>query len=47
MYSFTEPTLRCQGVSQLESGAWHLLIGDKASGLSEALERLVTHPINA
>ena len=33
--------LGCQGVSQLDSGVWHLLIGDKASGLSEALERLV------
>ena len=40
-------TLGCQGVSQLESGVWHLLMGDKASGLSEALERLVTRPINA
>src|SRR5471032_3410891 len=34
--------LGCQGVSQLDSGVWHLLIGDKASGLSEALERLVS-----
>jgi len=34
--------LGCQGVSQMESGVWHLLIGDKASGLSEALERLVS-----
>jgi PTS system N-acetylglucosamine-specific IIC component len=34
--------LGCQGVSQLESGVWHLLIGDKASGLGEALERLVS-----
>jgi PTS system N-acetylglucosamine-specific IIC component len=33
--------LGCQGVSQLDSGVWHLLIGDKASGLGEALERLV------
>jgi PTS system N-acetylglucosamine-specific IIC component len=33
--------LGCQGVSQLESGVWHLLIGDKATGLGEALERLV------
>lgn len=40
-------TLGCQGVSQLESGVWHLLMGDKASGLGEALERLVTRPINA
>jgi PTS system N-acetylglucosamine-specific IIC component len=34
--------LGCQGVSQIDSGVWHLLIGDKASGLSEALERLVS-----
>ena len=34
--------LGCQGVSQLDSGVWHLLIGDKASGLGEALERLVS-----
>jgi PTS system N-acetylglucosamine-specific IIC component len=33
--------LGCQGVSQLESGVWHLLIGDKATGLGEALEYLV------
>ncbi|MFC6339467.1 PTS N-acetyl-D-glucosamine transporter [Pseudomonas sp. CCM 7891] len=39
--------LGCQGVSQLDSGAWHLLIGDKAAGLGEALERLITRPINA
>ena len=39
--------LGCQGVSQLESGVWHLLMGDKASGLGEALERLVSRPINA
>ena len=39
--------LGCQGVSQLESGVWHLLIGDKAPGLGEALERLVTRSINA
>ncbi|WP_411565706.1 N-acetylglucosamine-specific PTS transporter subunit IIBC [Pseudomonas orientalis] len=37
--------LGCQGVSQLESGVWHLLIGDKASGLGEALERLVSGPV--
>jgi PTS system N-acetylglucosamine-specific IIC component len=34
--------LGCQGVSQLESGVWHLLIGDKASGLGEVLERLAS-----
>jgi N-acetylglucosamine PTS system EIICBA or EIICB component len=40
--------LGCQGVSQLDSGVWHLLIGDKASGLSEVLERLVSvHEVGA
>jgi PTS system N-acetylglucosamine-specific IIC component len=39
--------LGCQGVSRLESGVWHLLIGDKAAGLGEALERLVSRPVNA
>ncbi|MBU5238021.1 PTS transporter subunit EIIB, partial [Vibrio cholerae] len=34
--------LGCQGVSQLDSGVWHLLIGDKALGLGEVLERLVS-----
>ena len=38
--------LGCQGVSQLDSGVWHLLVGDKATGLGEALERL-TRPLNA
>lgn len=33
--------LGCQGVSQLDSGVWHLVMGDQASGLGEALERLV------
>lgn len=33
--------LGCQGVSQLEGGVWHLLIGDKASSLNDALEALV------
>jgi len=33
--------LGCQGVSALDGGVWHLLIGDKALSLSEALERLV------
>ena len=31
----------CLGVRQLESGVWHLLMGDKAPGLGQALERLV------
>jgi PTS system N-acetylglucosamine-specific IIC component len=34
-------TLGCQGVSQLEGGIWHLLVGDKAPSLSDALEALV------
>ncbi|MGF6198732.1 N-acetylglucosamine-specific PTS transporter subunit IIBC [Pseudomonas laurylsulfatiphila] len=33
--------LGCQGVSQLEGGIWHLLVGDKAASLSSALEALV------
>jgi PTS system N-acetylglucosamine-specific IIC component len=33
--------LGCQGVSQLDGGVWHLLIGEKAQSLSEALEVLV------
>lgn len=33
--------LGCQGVSQLEGGIWHLLVGDKAASLSDALEALV------
>jgi PTS system N-acetylglucosamine-specific IIC component len=34
-------TLGCQGVSQLDGGIWHLLIGEKAPSLSGALEALV------
>ncbi|EJM82413.1 hypothetical protein PMI34_04778 [Pseudomonas sp. GM74] len=33
--------LGCQGVSQPDGGVWHLLIGDKAPSLSDALEALV------
>lgn len=33
--------LGCQGVSALDGGVWHLLIGDNAASLSEALEALV------
>ncbi len=33
--------LGCQGVSQLEGGVWHLLVGDKAASLSGALDSLV------
>ncbi|VVP06466.1 N-acetylglucosamine-specific PTS transporter subunit IIBC [Pseudomonas fluorescens] len=33
--------LGCQGVSQLEGGVWHLLVGDKAASLSGAIEALV------
>ncbi|NWC10268.1 PTS transporter subunit EIIC [Pseudomonas agarici] len=30
-------TLGCQGVSQLDKGVWHLLVGNRAGGMSEAL----------
>ena len=33
--------LGCHGVSQLDGGIWHLLVGDKAASLSGALETLV------
>ncbi|POA20612.1 PTS N-acetyl-D-glucosamine transporter [Pseudomonas sp. FW300-N1A1] len=33
--------LGCQGVSPLEGGVWHLVVGDKALSLSEALAGLV------
>ncbi|MDD1000301.1 MULTISPECIES: N-acetylglucosamine-specific PTS transporter subunit IIBC [Pseudomonas] len=33
--------LGCQGVSQLEGGVWHLLVGDKAASLSGALDSLI------
>jgi len=33
--------LGCQGVSPLEGGVWHLLIGEKAASLSGAIEALV------
>ncbi|MFJ5287086.1 N-acetylglucosamine-specific PTS transporter subunit IIBC [Pseudomonas sp. NPDC088429] len=33
--------LGCHGVSQLDGGVWHLLVGDKAASLSGALEALV------
>jgi PTS system N-acetylglucosamine-specific IIC component len=33
--------LGCHGVSQLDGGVWHLLVGDKAASLSGALESLV------
>lgn len=33
--------LGCQGVRQLDGGVWHLLIGEKAQSLSQALEVLV------
>ncbi|MNF96691.1 PTS system N-acetyl glucosamine specific transporter subunits IIABC [compost metagenome] len=33
--------LGCQGVSQLDGGIWHLLVGDKAPSLTDALEALV------
>ena len=34
--------LGCQGVSQLEGGVWHLLVGDKATSLSAAMKGLVS-----
>ncbi|WP_434701626.1 N-acetylglucosamine-specific PTS transporter subunit IIBC [Pseudomonas sp. D1-36] len=34
-------TLGCQGVSSLEDGVWHLLLGEKAPGLWRALEAVV------
>jgi PTS system N-acetylglucosamine-specific IIC component len=34
--------LGCQGVSQLDGGVWHLLIGDKAANLTGALAALVS-----
>jgi len=33
--------LGCQGVSPLDGGVWHLLIGEKAASLSGAIEALV------
>jgi N-acetylglucosamine PTS system EIICBA or EIICB component len=35
-------TLGCLGVSQLEGGVWHLLVGDKATSLSAAIKGLVS-----
>ncbi|WP_085695161.1 MULTISPECIES: N-acetylglucosamine-specific PTS transporter subunit IIBC [unclassified Pseudomonas] len=34
--------LGCLGVSQLEDGVWHLLAGERAPGLSKAIEALVS-----
>jgi PTS system N-acetylglucosamine-specific IIC component len=33
--------LGCQGLSQIEDGLWHVLIGSRAQGLSEALQPMV------
>lgn len=33
--------LGCHGVSQLDAGVWHLLVGDKAANLSKALDALL------
>ncbi|MFJ7316239.1 N-acetylglucosamine-specific PTS transporter subunit IIBC [Pseudomonas sp. NPDC098747] len=33
--------LGCHGISQLDGGVWHLLVGDRAASLSGALESLV------
>ncbi|AZD46521.1 N-acetylglucosamine-specific PTS transporter subunit IIBC [Pseudomonas chlororaphis] len=34
-------SLGCQGSSQLDNGVWHLLIGEKAASLSQALDTLI------
>jgi PTS system N-acetylglucosamine-specific IIC component len=34
--------LGCLGVSQLDGGVWHLLVGDKAASLSGAIEALLS-----
>jgi PTS system N-acetylglucosamine-specific IIC component len=34
--------LGCLGVSQLDGGVWHLLVGDKAASLSGAIETLLS-----
>lgn len=40
--------LGCQGVSQLDGGIWHLLVGDSAQGLSAALKSLASRdPVRA
>jgi PTS system N-acetylglucosamine-specific IIC component len=36
--------LGCQGVSSLEGGVWHLLLGEKAPGLWRALEVVMVSP---
>ena len=41
-------SLGCQGVSRLEDGVWHLLVGDQAQGLSDALKALAQrNPVRA
>ncbi len=40
--------LGCMGVSHLDGGVWHLLVGEKAASLSAAIEGLVSRrEINA
>ncbi|KAA6173240.1 PTS N-acetyl-D-glucosamine transporter, partial [Pseudomonas marginalis] len=34
--------LGCQGISQLDDGIWHLLVGESAQGLSTALKALAS-----
>ena len=34
--------LGCLGVSRLDGGVWHLLVGDKAASLSGAIEALLS-----
>jgi PTS system N-acetylglucosamine-specific IIC component len=36
--------LGCEGVSPLEGGVWHLLLGEKAPGLWRALEAVLVNP---
>jgi PTS system N-acetylglucosamine-specific IIC component len=35
-------TLGCQGISRLDGGIWHLLVGESAQGLSTALKALAS-----
>jgi PTS system N-acetylglucosamine-specific IIC component len=34
--------LGCLGLSQLEDGVWHVLVGSRAQGLSEAIKPMLT-----
>jgi len=40
--------LGCQGVSRIDAGVWHLLVGEQAQGLSAALKALTSRqPVRA